>query len=179
MSEADAVLAFWKDAGPKMWFTRDDGFDRDILLRFGALHQKAAAGELADWQNAADSALALILVLDQFSRNLFRDNARSFAQDGQGLRVAKSCLSKGFDHQVDSSLKQFFYMPLMHSESILDQQACIGLFHATGMAENLKYAILHRDIIARFGRFPHRNKVLGRATSSAEQVYLDEGGFSG
>jgi len=179
MSEADAVLTFWKDAGPKMWFTRDDGFDRDILMRFGALHQKAAAGKLADWQNEADSALALILVLDQFSRNLFRDDARSFAQDRQGLQVAKSFIAKGFYSQVDPSLGQFFYMPLMHSESILDQQACVCLFHATGRAENLKYAILHRDIIARFGRFPHRNKVLGRATSSAEQAYLDEGGFSG
>jgi len=179
VSDAARVLEFWQNAGPKLWFSKDDAFDASIKQQFGALHEKAAANELSNWESEPDSALALILILDQFSRNLFRNDARAFAQDELCLRITKSVLSNEFDAKVDPSVKQFFYMPLMHSESILDQRHCVSLFHAAEMPDNLKYAILHRDIIERFGQFPHRNSVLGRPTSPAERSFLDGGGFSG
>lgn len=179
MSDAASVLEFWLDAGPKTWFSKSDTFDASIKQQFGALHEKAASNELSDWENEPDSALALILILDQFSRNLFRNDARAFAQDALCLRITKSALSHEFDRKVDPPVKQFFYMPFMHSESIIDQRHCVSLFHAAGFLENLKFAILHRDIIERFGQFPHRNSVLGRPTSPAERSFLDGGGFSG
>ena len=179
MNEAKAVLEFWQEAGPKKWFVKDDGFDKAIWTRFGELHKRACKGALAHWQGEAENALALILVLDQFSRNMFRNDARAFTQDAMGLKTAKASIATGFDQAVLPSLRQFFYMPLMHSESIIDQQACVHLFHELGQPEGLKFAILHRDIIARFGRFPHRNKVLKRKTTPLEERFLDEGGFSG
>lgn len=179
MSDAASVLEFWLNAGPKTWFSKDDAFDASIKQQFDALHERAAANELSGWENEPDSSLALILVLDQFSRNLFRNDARAFAQDALCLKISKSALSREFDTKVDPQVRQFFYMPLMHSESILDQRHCVSLFHAANMPDNLKYAILHRDIIERFGHFPHRNSVLGRPTSPAERSFLDGGGFSG
>ena len=179
MSEAAAVLEFWLNAGPKTWFSKNDEFDASIKQQFGALHKKAASNELSDWENEADSALALILILDQFSRNIFRNNADAFAQDALCLKIAKFALSQNFDTRVDPSVRQFFYMPLMHSESILDQRHCVGLFHAANMPDGLKFAILHRVIIERFGQFPHRNSVLDRPTSPVERSFLGGGGFSG
>lgn len=179
MSNAASVLEFWLDAGPKAWFSKNDAFDAAITEQFGTLHNQAASNELADWENQAGSALALILVLDQFSRNMFRNDARSFAQDELCLEIAKSSIVKGFVSKVDPSVRQFFYMPLMHSESIIDQRLCVSLFHAANLPENLKFAIVHRDIIERFGQFPHRNSVLGRPTSPAEHTFLNDGGFSG
>jgi len=120
MNEAEGVLKFWQEAGPKKWFVKDDHFDEAIRNRFGELHKKAAKGALAHWQGEAESALALVLVLDQFSRNMFRDDARAFAQDAMGLKIAKAAVAAGFDRAVLSSFRQFFYMPLMHSESIVD-----------------------------------------------------------
>ena len=179
MSEAASVLEFWQNAGPKAWFAKSDEFDTSIRQQFGVLHEKAASNELSAWEDQPDSALALILILDQFSRNLFRNDARAFAQDELCLKIAKSSLSQNFDAKVDPSLKQFYYMPLMHSESILDQRHCVRLFHAANLPDNLKFAILHRDIIERFGQFPHRNSVLGRPISPTERSFLDGGGFSG
>ena len=179
MSNAAKVVEFWLSAGSKAWFSKDDDFDAAIKEQFGTLLEKAALNELSSWEAASDSTLALILILDQFSRNLYRNSARAFAQDTLCLRIAKLSLDNGFDSQVDPALRQFFLMPLMHSESILDQRRCVKLFHAINRPDNLKYAILHRDIIERFGRFPHRNAVLNRATSLAEQAFLDSGGFSG
>ncbi len=179
MSSSNDVLEFWLKAGPEAWFSKSDEFDASLKKQFGSLLEKAAANELKSWEGEPDSALALIIVLDQFSRNLFRNDARAFAQDQLCLRIAKSALEKGFDQRVEQQLRQFFLMPLMHSESIHDQRQCVFLFHAINLPDNLKFAILHRDIIERFGRFPHRNSVLGRATSSAERTFLNSGGFSG
>jgi len=179
MDDANSVIKFWRDAGPKLLFSKNDEFDRDMERQFGALHKRAAAGELADWRNQPDSALALILLLDQFSRNLFRNDPGAFLQDALALDIAKFSLDQEYDTKVEPSIGLFFYMPFMHSESLADQQHCVRLFHATGLEENLKFAILHRDIIARFGRFPHRNKVLNRSTSASEKLFLDAGGFSG
>ena len=179
MSDAAAVLKFWRDAGPKAWFSKDDAFDQIIADKFVALHRRAAANELKEWENQPDSALALVLVLDQFSRNLFRDDPKTFAQDALALDIARSALENGFDSKVDPLISYFFYMPFMHSESLADQNHCVHLFHAAGLADSLSHAIVHRDIIARFGRFPHRNNVLSRSTSAAEQKFLEAGGFSG
>ena len=173
------VLAFWREAGPKRWFEKDEQFDKTMTERFLPLHGEASAGTLDHWSENADGNLALILVLDQFSRNMFRGAAKSFAQDEQALKIAGKAIRLGFDKQFDPGLRVFFYMPFEHSECLSDQHRCIRLVHALGDAEFLKYAILHREIIRRFGRFPHRNAVLGRHSSPVEQAFLDDGGFSG
>jgi uncharacterized protein (DUF924 family) len=177
--EAAGVVGLWRDAGEKKWFNKDDAFDREIAARFGALHAKAAAGELSDWADRPEGALALILLLDQFSRNLFRGAPQAFAQDALALKVARAALEAGFDQQVEPKLRLFFYMPFMHSEAIADQRRCVSLIHCSGSEGLLKYAREHGEIIRRFGRFPHRNALLGRHTSVAEQTFLDGGGFAG
>lgn len=173
------VLAFWREAGPEKWFKKDEAFDREMRERFAATHAEAAAAKLTDWANTAEGALALILLLDQFSRNMFRGQPQCFAQDAMAREIAEKALAAGFDRQVEPELRFFFYMPLMHSEAIGDQERCVALFHGVSGAEGLKYAYEHAEIIRRFGRFPHRNAILGRHTTPAEQAFLDGGGFSG
>lgn len=173
------VAAFWSDAGPDKWYRKDSDFDRRIGERFGALHCEAAAGKKDDWAQNAQGALAMLLLLDQFSRNLFRDSPQAFAQDSRAGEVARRAIEAGFDRQVDPLLRQFFYLPFMHSELIADQERCVALCHSLPDRGNLPFARDHEAIIRRFGRFPHRNRVLGRHTSPAEQAFLDGGGFSG
>lgn len=174
------VMAFWAEAGEKKWFRKDEAFDRLMRERFAALHAAAAEGRLAEWEGTPEGSLALILLLDQFSRNMFRGDPHCFAQDAMAVAVARKSLEAGFDRQVEPRLRAFFYMPFMHSETIGDQERCVALFHALlGATEGLKYALEHRQIIRRFGRFPHRNAILGRHTTPAEQAFLDGGGFSG
>lgn len=173
------VTSFWREAGEKKWFGKDDAFDRQIAERFGDVHKSASAGDLAHWGETAEGALALIILLDQFSRNLGRGRRECFAQDAAALELAREALDADFDRAVDPALKSFFYMPFMHSESIADQERCVSLFHAHSGPDGLKYAREHRDIIRRFGRFPHRNAVLGRHTTPAEQAFLEGGGFAG
>lgn len=173
------VVAFWREAGEKKWFRKDDAFDRAIAGRFTALHNAAAAGKLSDWRETAEGALALVLVLDQFSRNLFRGSPKTFAQDAMAVEEARRAVDAGFDTEVDANLRFFFYMPFMHSEALADQERCIELLSASGAEGLLKYAHEHCDIIRRFGRFPHRNAVLGRQTTPAERTFLEEGGFAG
>ena len=175
----EEVISFWREAGPKRWFTQDAAFDADIRQRFGVLHDRAARGDLADWETRADGALALVLLLDQFSRNMFRGEVRAFAADAMARGVADRAIARGYDTQVDAGLRSFFFVPFMHSEVLADQQRCVALYEAAGETENVKWAIEHRDIIARFGRFPHRNAILGRAMTAEEQQYLDAGGFKG
>ena len=173
------VVGFWRIAGPEKWFAKSHTFDQAIALRFEAAHLAAARGKYDGWAAGAEGALGLLLLLDQFPRNLFRDSAHAFATDGKARQVARVAIGEGFDAQVEAPLRQFFYMPLMHSEDLADQDACVVLCEAAGAEQNIKYARLHRDIVARFGRFPHRNAVLGRATTPEEQAFLDEGGFAG
>jgi len=175
----EEVLAFWKEAGPEKWYQKDDEFDAAMTRRFAGLHAAAAAGELSRWQDSPDSCLALVLVLDQFSRNMFRNSAKAFAQDAQALAIAGEAIERGYDRKVDEEIHQFFYLPFMHDESLASQDRSLLLQHGTGNESGLKFAIIHRDIIVRFGRFPHRNPVLGRHTTPAEQAFLEEGGFSG
>jgi uncharacterized protein (DUF924 family) len=172
------ILAFWRDAGPKRWYTSDEAFDAEVRRRFLGLWQRAAAGELASWQGSDDGALALVIVLDQFPRNLFRDDIRTYASDAQAREVAQRAIDRGVDARIDPALREFLYLPFMHSEHLADQLRCIELSRAAGHAESLKWAEHHADIIRRFGRFPHRNRLLGRATTPEEQAFLDEGGFS-
>jgi uncharacterized protein (DUF924 family) len=173
------ILAFWRDAGPDRWYSRDDAFDAEVRRRFLGLWQRAAAGELSSWEGSDDGALALVIVLDQFPRNMFRGDLRTYATDALALGVAGRAIERGTDARIDPALLEFLYMPLMHSERLPDQLHCVELFRKSGNAENLTYAERHADIVRRFGRFPHRNRLLGRATTPQEQAFLDGGGFSG
>ncbi len=180
---ADDVIAFWREAGPKKWFKKDVGFDEVIRSRFEPLHQAASRGELVDWARTPIGALALVILLDQFPRNLYRGSAHAFATDALARSVAGHAVDAGFDLEVDASLRPFFYMPFEHSERMEDQDRSVALFRAikdeTGEEGFLPWAVAHRDIVARFDRFPHRNTCLGRRTTPEEQAFLDEGGFSG
>ncbi|WP_342737547.1 DUF924 family protein [Bradyrhizobium sp. B117] len=173
------ILAFWREAGRERWYERCDAFDAEVRRRFLALWQKAVAGELASWEDSDDGALALVIVLDQFPRNMFRGTREAFASDALAREVARRAIDRGVDGRVDPILLEFLYLPFMHSEHLPDQLHCVALFENTDNAENLKYARLHADIIQRFGRFPHRNPLLGRDTTAEEQAFLDSGGFAG
>lgn len=172
------VLRFWRDAGPKAWFKKDDAFDARCRA-FEAAHHGAARGELAAWEQTAEGALALTLLLDQIPRNLYRGSAHAFAADGIAQRVAERAIRAGFDQTTAMPLRIFFYLPFEHAEDNALQARAVALFEATGDADYIRYAELHRDVIARFGRFPHRNAALGRETTPEEQAFLDEGGFKG
>lgn len=175
------VVAFWSEAGPAKWYVRDEAFDAAIRERFLAAHEAAARGELWGWEDTPEGALALLLLLDQFPRNLFRGSAHAFATDAAALGVADRAIARGFDASVEGPLRQFFYLPLMHAEDLDAQRRCVEAFEklGAGFENNLKFAIAHLEIIERFGRFPHRNPVLGRITSAQEQAFLDSGGFAG
>lgn len=173
------VVRFWLEAGPKSWFAKDDAFDADLRTHFEAAHLAAARGALADWEESADGAVALLLLTDQIPRNIYRGSAHAFATDAMAREVCLRALARGFDQAFEPALRCFFYLPLEHSERIEDQDRSVALFETLGDGEYLKYAIVHRDIIARFGRFPHRNAVLGRITTAEEKAFLDEGGFKG
>jgi uncharacterized protein (DUF924 family) len=175
----DDILAFWREAGRDGWYRHDAAFDAEVRRRFLATWQKAATGELSSWETSDDGALALTIVLDQFPRNMFRQDARTYASDGLAREVADRAIDRGADGRIDPALREFFYLPFMHSEHPADQQRCVALFRKAGDSENLRYAEDHADIIRRFGRFPHRNPVLGRPTTPEEQAFLDAGGFSG
>ncbi|KAA0078335.1 DUF924 family protein [Tardiphaga sp. P9-11] len=173
------ILNFWKDAGWDRWYAKNDDFDAEVTRRFRTLWDEAVAGGLASWEASDDGTLALILVLDQFPRNMFRNDPRAFSSDRLARDLSVRAVALGVDQRVEQQMRQFVYMPLMHSEDLADQEHCCALFRATGEADNLKFADEHADIIRRFGRFPHRNRVLGRSTTPEEQAFLDAGGFGG
>jgi uncharacterized protein (DUF924 family) len=179
IASPESVLTFWRTAGPDKWFEKDTAFDDDIRARFLGTYEAAAAGKLSGWEQTVESALALTIVLDQFPRNMFRGDARTYAADPQALAVARRAVERGFDQAVPPSNRQFFYLPFEHSELMADQERSCTLCAATGDADLLKWAQLHADIIRRFGRFPHRNSMLGRASTPEEQAFLDGGGFAG
>jgi uncharacterized protein (DUF924 family) len=178
-AELAEVVSFWRAAGPDRWFEKDEDFDRTIRSRFLTTHEAAARGEFAAEEASAEGALAVVILLDQFPRNMFRGTARAFATDPLARAVADRALARGFDQATDKVLRQFFYLPFMHSESLADQDRSLRLYEAYNNPEQLKYAVIHRDIILKFGRFPHRNHVMGRTTTPAEQAFLDGGGFAG
>lgn len=172
------VIAFWSDAGPDLWFAKDDDFDRRFGERFLSAHEGAVRGELDHWQRTPGGALALILLLDQFPRNVFRGTARMYASDAAALQIAEAALAAGRDRHFDADLRLFFYLPFAHSEALHHQEQSVMLCGALG-EEYLAHATGHHDIIRRFGRFPHRNPILGRTMRAEEQRFLDEGGFGG
>jgi len=176
--EALDVVRFWREAGPKKWFEKSKAFDDDFRGRFLNLHDKAARGELADWMGTAEGALALILLLDQFPRNCFRNSTRMYATDPLARKMARQAVADGRDMQVEKELRVFFYLPFSHSETLADHAIPVEKGKALG-GDYEKHAIGHRDIVEKFGRFPHRNAILGRETTPEEQAFLDDGGFKG
>ena len=178
MATAGEIVRFWRDAGPKAWFVKDETFD-GRCRGFEAEHHAAARRELTHWERDAEGALALLILLDQFPRNIFRNSAHAFATDALAQGVAHRAIEKGFDTATESALRLFFYLPFEHAEDLALQERGVMLVEAIGDAEFLKFARLHRDVIARFGRFPHRNPPLGRKSTPEELAYLAEGGFAG
>jgi len=176
-SAAD-VAAFWREAGPRKWFLKDPAFDTAFRDRFLAAHMAAAARRLDDWAGSAEGALALMILLDQFPRNAFRDTGHMFATDALARMFADRAVRDGLDRQAPEAMRPFFYLPFEHSEDLKDQERSVALCQDLD-AETLRYARIHYDIIARFGRFPHRNAALGRTTTPEEQAFLDGGGFAG
>lgn len=176
---AKDVITFWIEAGPQLWFRGGEDFDARCREKFLDLHMSSARAELYGWAESAEGALALILLLDQIPRNIFRGSAHIYATDPMALAVANIALKHGHDKQYDTELRSFFYMPFMHSESLADQKRCTELFGKLTGSSSAKWATHHRQIIERFGRFPHRNRYLGRGTTAEEQAWLDAGGFQG
>lgn len=175
MTPADMV-GFWRDAGAGKWFNGGVAFDEACRTRFGELHHLAAQRELDGWMRDAEGALALLLLLDQIPRNIFRGSAHAFATDPLARLHASTAIAAGFDAQADPALRLFFYLPFEHSEAMVDQDRAVALFKSIGPGAYLDYAVIHRDVIAKFGRFPHRNRALGRESTPEEQAWLNAGG---
>ena len=176
--EALKIVAFWKDAGPGKWFAKDADFDRRFRERFLLDHESAARGELMQWLSTPDGALALVILFDQFPRNAFRDTPRMYDTDALARKVANTAFAAGYDRALPQDLQKFFILPFAHSEDLADQERSVALARRSG-ADDLAHAEHHRDIVRRFGRFPHRNKILGRETTPEEKQYLDNGGYQG
>ena len=171
------LLAFWREAGPERWFKSEPAFDGRVRERFLGVHEAAAAGRLRDWERTAESALALVIALDQFPRNMFRGTARAFSTDALARAAARRAVKNGFDRTIPMPERNFLYLPFEHSEDLADQEFGRALFEAAGDPEAVRWSKLHRDVIRRFGRFPHRNEILGRASTPEEIAYLEGGGF--
>ena len=169
----EEVVNFWRDAGPQHWFKKTRAFDDMCELGFEEV------SEQDHWMRSAEGALALVLLLDQMPRNIHRGTKKAYSADEKARQISNQAIEQGFDQQVDASLRQFFYTPFMHSEDLADQDRSLELYQAMDGAETGKWAAHHRDIVARFGRFPHRNAILGRESTAEEQEWLDQGGFSG
>lgn len=181
MSTPEEVLAFWLDEiGEKGWYEGGETLDAQIKDRFEPTWSQAMEGGLSMWMTYPSGSLAYIILTDQFSRNMFRGAAQAFASDRLALAVAKAAICKDWDLRIDAPARQFFYMPLMHSESVTDQDRCVRLFHTRmGDADtnNLLHAKAHREVIRKFGRFPFRNDALERRTTELEAAFISEGGY--
>ncbi|RAK63580.1 DUF924 family protein [Phenylobacterium kunshanense] len=173
------ILGFWRNAGPRQWFAARPAFDEAIRLKFEAVHHAAARGEYDKWAETPDGALALLILLDQFPRNLYRGSGHAFATDGKALAIAHAAADAGWHRQVEKELAGFMLLPFQHAEDLGDQDRGLQLARELGNPDTEKWHQIHRDVIARFGRFPHRNPMLGRPTTPEEQAFLDEGGFAG
>ncbi|WP_103910306.1 DUF924 family protein [Thalassococcus halodurans] len=177
----DEILKFWlDDVDQKQWYIQDDDLDRKIVEKFEATWNEAMEGSWGLWLTYPSGALAYIILTDQFPRNMFRDSAKAFSSDKMALAVAKQAIHRGWDLKIDEPARQFFYLPLMHSENLCDQERCIRLMKErmpeTGES-NLIHAKAHREVIRLFGRFPYRNEALDRQMTESEQAYVDEGGY--
>ena len=170
------VIDFWRDAGDEKWFNGGAAFDTQCREQFLDAHFAAARREHDDWMDSADGALALLILLDQIPRNVFRGSGHAFATDALALHYANRAVESGLDQQVDPTLRAFVYLPFEHSEDIADQRRSVALFDALGNEGYAKYAQAHLNVIEQFGRFPHRNRALGRINTPDEQAWLDAGG---
>ena len=175
----DDIIGFWLEAGPERWFKKDNDFDEALRQRFGAVLEQARAHAYDAWAETPCGLAALVIVLDQFSRNILRNSAGAFTSDAMALELAKRGIARG-DHRVlEPHLAQWLVLPFEHSEDLQDQETAVRLFKEMARDDLLKWAELHRDIIQRFGRFPHRNALLGRVSTEEEEAFLAEGGFAG
>ncbi|AWL12363.1 Mannosyl-oligosaccharide 1,2-alpha-mannosidase [Saliniradius amylolyticus] len=167
------VIEFWfNEIEPSQWFKKDDSFDALLRRRFSKLHSQAAQCELWRWRKTASGSLAEIIVLDQFSRNMFRDTKAAFDYDALALALAQSAINKGQDIELSPTQRSFMYMPFMHSESAVIHEQALELFTQLGIKDNLDFEIKHKQIIDRFGRYPHRNDTLGRTSTPEEKAFL-------
>ncbi len=175
----DSVIDFWfREVAPKQWWAQSDEFDQLITTRFGALHTAASRCELHEWRNTATGRLAEVIVLDQFSRNIFRDRADAFASDNMALALAQTAVAIGADRQLDVEQRAFLYMPYMHSESAVIHEIAQRLFASLAVEDKLNFELRHKAIIDRFGRYPHRNAILGRLSTPEEVAFLQTPGSS-
>jgi uncharacterized protein (DUF924 family) len=180
LATIEDVVDFWRGAGPDKWFSNDEAFDETCRARFLATYEAAARGDLAEWELSPHGALALIILLDQLPRNMFRRTRRAYATDPAALLGAERAIERGFDGTIEPELRRFFYLPFMHAEDLSAQDRSVALNEALGEEDPIRWARHHRDIVARFGRFPHRNAILGRESTAEEQAYLaDEAAFTG
>lgn len=168
------VIDFWfSDDVKKRWFASTPAFDRELRERFHGLWEQARGGELDQWMESAEGCLALVIILDQFPLNMFRGEAESFSTEARSREVARVALERGFDQELSTEQKAFVYMPFMHSEDLADQERSLQLFDQPGLESNFRFARHHHEIVREFGRFPHRNEILGRESSAAEIEYLN------
>ncbi|WP_375257656.1 DUF924 family protein [Citreimonas sp.] len=180
MTTPQDILAFWIDeVGPEGWYKQDDALDATIRDRFGDAYEAAMEGRFGLWLTYPNGALAYVILLDQFPRNMFRGSADAFQSDRISLAAAKQAIHRGWDLRIDEPARQFFYLPLMHAENLCDQDRCVRLMkeRLPGGEDNLLHARAHREIIRRFGRFPYRNEALGRTSSPAEIAFMENGGY--
>jgi uncharacterized protein (DUF924 family) len=172
------VVAFWREAGPALWFAKDPRFDARFRERFLLEHEAAARGELMQWQSTPEGALALVILLDQFPRNAFRGTTRMYDTDAMARKIANTAFAAGYDQRIPTELQKFLVLPFGHSEDLADQERAVALCRRIG-PDDLKHAEHHRDIVRRFGRFPHRNAIFKRESTPEEKQYLDNGGYAG
>ncbi|TPH16590.1 DUF924 family protein [Litorilituus lipolyticus] len=176
---AHDVIHFWfEEVSQENWWIKDNAFDKEITERFLTLHQQAIQGELFAWRDSALGCLAEIIILDQFSRNIYRDLPQAFSADSMALTLAQQAISSSKDKELNTTQRAFLYMPFMHSESLLIHDVAVKLFTDLGVSSNLAFEIKHRDIIAQFGRYPHRNIILNRQSSAEEIEFLQQPGSS-
>ena len=178
LATPDDVISFWREAGQDRWFSKDEAFDQACRERFMPTYEAAARGDLNEWELTPEGALAVILLLDQFPRNMFRGQRETYRTDPVALMAADRAIERGFDTKVEPEFRRFFYLPFMHSESLRHQERSVALNEALG-EDSVKWARHHHDIVARFGRFPHRNAILGRETTPEEEAFLRESEFRG
>ncbi len=175
----ETIVDFWMEAGPLRWFTRDAAFDGALAVRFGGSLNEARAGAFDHWGETPEGALGLVILLDQVSRNIHRGSPLAFAGDARALRLARDSTGRGFHQKLRPFKAMWLLMPFEHAEDLDAQRRCLALFGTLGLTEMVYYAQVHLDIIAKFGRFPHRNPILGRKSSLAEIAFLKSGGFAG
>jgi uncharacterized protein (DUF924 family) len=173
------ILTFWRNAGPQQWYAAKPAFDDAIRLKFEPVHHAAARGEYDRWAESPAGVLALLILLDQVPRNIYRKSGHAFATDPKARAIARVSAERGWHREVEPQMAQFMLLPFEHSEDIADQDYGLTLAEELGDAEVLKWMIIHRDIIVRFGRFPHRTAARGRTTPTEDQAFLDDGGFAG